>query len=100
LKRFSSLVFRFNISTLQRFRLICLLVSRPVVHGNNRTMDRQCATACCFHTAGICLADRRASGLRLSACAIAFLMFCVSGLPWARYESISEPENNGQGLKR
>ena len=36
----------------------------------------------CFRTAGICLAARRASDLPLSACAIAFLMFCVLELPW------------------
>ena len=36
----------------------------------------------CSRIVGIYLTARRASGLPLSSCAIAFLMFCVLGLPW------------------
>ena len=45
-------------------------------------MGRRHAKARCFRTAGIYLVAKRASGLLLSACAIAFLTFCVLGLPW------------------
>ena len=53
----------------------------------------------CFRTADICSAARHASGLPLCACAIAFLMFCVLGLPWqAAYQSITTQENNNRSV--
>jgi len=68
-------------STRRRLQFIYLPTSRPGGHGNSRTTDRRCATARCFRTAGIYSAARHASGLPPSACAIAFLTFCVLGLP-------------------
>jgi hypothetical protein len=94
LKRFGPLIFRFNISTLQRFRLICLRASAPGDCGNNRMMGRRYAMAHCFRIAGTCSAAKRASGLLLFACAIASLMFCVLGLPWAATTKAHQPGKN------
>src|ERR1044071_8158007 len=67
--------------TGRRLQVIYLPTSGPGGHDNSRTMDRRCAMVRCFRTAGICSAAKHASGLPLCACAIAFLMFCVLGLP-------------------
>jgi hypothetical protein len=53
----------------------------------------------CFRTAGICSAARRASGLPLSACAIAFLMFCVLGLPLKALRKAGNQEKTNERLQ-